>query len=110
MSARYSIEYYNERVLAEIESWPAGVLAEYARLVELLMEFGPGVRMPHSRALGRGLFELRARGREGAGRAAYCYLAGRSVVVLHAFVKKSQKTPERDIGLARRRMREVRDG
>ena len=106
----YSVEYFNERVLAEIESWPAGVLADYARLVELLMEFGPDLRMPHSRALGGGLFELRPRGREGIGRALYCYLVGERVVVLHAFVKKSEATPEKDLRLARRRVKEVRDG
>jgi hypothetical protein len=61
----YSIDCFNERVVAEIEGWPVGILADYARLVELLMEFGPDLRMPHSRALGDGLFELRPRGREG---------------------------------------------
>lgn len=106
----YSIEYFNERVLAEIESWPVGILADYARLVELLMEFGPDLRMPHSRALGDGLFELRPRGREGIGRALYCYLVGERVIVLHAFVKKTQATPERDLNRARRRRDEVRDG
>ena len=106
----YSIEYFNERVLAEIERWPPGVLADYARIVELLMEFGPDLRMPHSRALGGGLFELRPRGREGIGRALYCYLIGERVVVLHAFVKKAQATPERELKTARRRMKEVRDG
>lgn len=105
----YSVEYFSERVLAEIEGWPVGVLADYARLVELLMEFGPDLRMPHSRALGGGLFELRSRGREGIGRALYCYVVGERVVVLHAFVKKTQATPERDLKLARRRMKEVRD-
>lgn len=110
MTVPYSVEYFNERVLAEIEDWPVGVLADYARLVELLMEFGPDLRMPHSRALGGGLFELRPRGREGIGRALYCYLVGERVVVLHAFVKKTQATPERDLKLARRRMKEVRDG
>jgi len=49
--------------------WPDGILADYARLVELLMESGPNLRMPHSRAMGGGLFELRPRGREGIGRA-----------------------------------------
>jgi phage-related protein len=78
--------------------------------VELLMEFRPDLRMPHSRALGGGLFELRPRGREGIGRALYCYLVGERVVVLHAFVKKTQATPDRDLKLARRRMKEVRDG
>lgn len=106
----YSVEYFNKRVLAEIERWPVGVLADYARLVELLAEFGPDLRMPHSRALGGGLFELRPRGREGIGRALYCYLVGERVVVLHAFVKKTQATPERDLKLARRRMKEVCDG
>ena len=106
----YSIEYFNERVLAEVESWPAGLLADYARLAELLMEFGPDLRMPRSRALGDGLFELRPRGREVIGRALYCYLDGRRVVVLHAFVKKTRVAPERHLRLARRRMKEVRDG
>jgi hypothetical protein len=38
---RYSVEYFNQRVLDDIEAWPVGVLANYVRLVELLMEFGP---------------------------------------------------------------------
>ena len=74
------------------------------------MEFGPDLRMPHSRSLGGGLFELRPRGREGIGRALYCYLVGERVVVLHAFVKKTEATPEKDLRLARRRVKEVRDG
>lgn len=51
----HSIEYFNARVKAEIEGWPDGILADYAHLVELLMEFGPDLRMPHSRAMGGGL-------------------------------------------------------
>ena len=106
----YSVDYFNKRVRDEIESWPVGMLADYARLVELLIEFGPDVRMPHSRAMGDGLFELRPRGREGIGRALYCFLLGQQVMVLHGFVKKSQATPKRDLEIARRRMKEVRDG
>lgn len=87
-----------------------GVLADYARLIELLIEFGPDVRMPHSRAMGGGLFELRPRGREGIGRVLYCYASGQRVVVLHAFVKKAKSTPERELALARKRMKEVYDG
>ena len=77
----HSFEYFNERVLADIEGWPVDVPADYARLAELLMEFGPDLRMPHSRALGGGLFELRPRGREGIGRALYCCLVGERMVV-----------------------------
>ncbi len=106
----YTVDYFNQRVRDEIESWPVGMLADYARLVELLMEFGPDVRMPHSRTMGDGLFELRPRGREGIGRALYCFLVGQQVIVLHGFIKKSQATPKRDLEIARRRMKEVRDG
>ena len=52
---KYTIEYFHSRVKNEIESWPDGILADYARLVELLMEFGPSLRRPHSRAMGDGL-------------------------------------------------------
>lgn len=65
----YTIEYFHRRVKAEIEGWPVGIMADFARIVELLMEFGPNLRMPHSRAMGDGLFEVRPRGREGIGRA-----------------------------------------
>ncbi len=106
----FEIEYFHERVLREIESWPVDVLADYARLVELLSEFGPGFGLPHSRALGHGLFELRPRGRSGIGRAFYCFLAGKRVVVLHAFIKKAQQTPDRELTLARKRMKEVSNG
>lgn len=107
---RYSIEYFHPRVLAEIESWPVDILADYARILELLMEHGPHLRLPYSRAFGKGLFELRPRGREGIGRAFYCFLSGQRVVILHAFVKKSQKTPDRELKLAQKRMKEVING
>jgi phage-related protein len=106
----YSIEYFNARVKAEIEGWPDGNVADDARLVELLMEFGPDLPMPHSRAMGSGLLALRPRGREGIGRAFYCFAIGQRVVVLHAFIKKTQETPQRDLIIARRRMKEVLHG
>ena len=103
----YTVEYFHERVLSEIESWPVDVLADYARIIELLMTHGPNLRMPHSRAFGDGLFELRPRGRAGIGRAFYCFLVSHRVVVLHAFVKKSQQTPDKEMKLARKRMKEI---
>lgn len=105
----FTIEYFHERVLLEIESWPVDVLADYARLVELLAEHGTSLRLPHSRAFGDGLFELRPKGRSGIGRAFYCFLIGKRVIVLHAFIKKTQQTPERELKLARRRLKEIRD-
>lgn len=106
----FEIDYFHERVQHDIGSWPVDILADYARLIELLIEYGPNLRLPHSRAFGDGLFELRPRGRAGIGRVFYCFLVGKRVVVLHSFIKKSQETPDRELKLARKRMKEVLNG
>ncbi|NTW28170.1 MAG: type II toxin-antitoxin system RelE/ParE family toxin [Coriobacteriia bacterium] len=106
----YSIEYFHPNVLAEIECWPVSVLADYVRIVELLVDYGPDLRMPHSRSMGQGLFELRPHGRDGIGRAFYCFVVGKRVIILHAAIKKTQTTAERDLTTARKRLKEVRDG
>ncbi|MDI1258132.1 type II toxin-antitoxin system RelE/ParE family toxin [Aquabacterium sp.] len=106
----FEIEYFHERVLVEIESWPVDVVADYARLAELLIEHGPSLRLPHSRAFGDGLFELRPRSKSGIGRAFYCFLVGKRVVVLHAFIKKTQQTPDKELKLARKRLKELQHG
>ena len=101
------IDYFSEDVRLEIDALPAGIRASYVRLTELLEEFGLELRMPHSRAMGGGLFELRPRGREGTARVFYCTKVGRKIIVLHSFVKKTNETPKRELGIARRRQREV---
>jgi phage-related protein len=105
----FTIEYFHPRVKVEIESWPDGILADFARMAELLMEFGPSLRMPHSRAMGGGLFELRPRGREGIGRVFYCFVVGKRIIILHAFVKKTKNTPEQELKTARKRIREIQN-
>jgi phage-related protein len=106
----FGVNYFHERVLAEIESWPVDVVADYARLVELLIEHGPNLRLPHSRAFGGGLFELRPKGRSGIGRAFYCFMLGKQIIVLHAFIKKSQQTPDKELKLALKRFKELQHG
>lgn len=104
------VEYFHPKVLAEIESGPVDILADYARLVELLVEFGPSLRLSHSRSLGQGLFELRPYGKSGNGRAMYCFHIGKRISVVHAFVKKTQKTPDSHLRLARKRVKELKNG
>ncbi len=60
--------------------------------------------------MGKGLFELRARGKDGIGRAFYCYLKGKRIVILHVFIKKTQSTPQRELNIAQKRMDEVNHG
>ena len=101
------IDYYSEEVRYEIDALPVGIRASYTRLTELLEEFGLELRMPHSRAIGDGLFELRPRGREGIARVFYCMKVGRKIIMLHSFIKKTSETPKRELEIARRRQREV---
>jgi len=103
----WTIDYYSEDVRLEIEALPVGIRASYARLTELLEEFGLELRMPHSRAMGGGLLELRPRGREGIARVFYCTKVGRKIIILHSFIKKTNETPKREMDIARRRQREV---
>jgi len=103
----WSISYYNEKVEKAILRLPAGLLARYLHHTDLMVEFGPNLGMPHTRSLGNKLFELRVKSKEGIGRVFYCTRIGRRIVMLHTFVKKSQKTPTRELETARRRLREV---
>ena len=103
----WTIDYYSEDVRLEIDALPIGIRASYARLTELLEEFGLELRMPHSRAMRGGLFELRPRGREGIARIFYCAKVGRKIIILHSFIKNTNETPKRELDIARRRRREV---
>ena len=58
--------------------------------------------------MGQGLFEIRAKGKEGIGRSFFCMVKGKEVIILHSFIKKSQKTPAKELNLARKRLKEVK--
>ena len=104
----WTVLYYNDHIRREIEAWPVGIYADFLRLVAWLEEDGLSLSMPHSRAMSGGLFELRCKGPEGIGRAFYCTRVGRELIILRSIIKKSQATPDRDLKLARKRLKEVR--
>jgi len=106
----YTISYYNERIRQQVMSLPPCILADYIHLTDLIQHHGADLRMPHSRAMGDGLFELRPKGPEGIGRVFYCMQLGGSVVILHSFIKKTNATPVADLKLARKRLKEVKNG
>ena len=69
--------------------------------------YGPDLGMPHTRAMGEGLFELRLKSAEGIARVFYCTVIDRRIVMLHQFIKKSEKTPRKELETARKRMKEM---
>ena len=94
--------------LEEIADLPPGLAARLVRLLELISDHGlDQMREPHVKHLDGKLWELRAKAAEGIARGLYVTVTGRKVVVLHVFVKKSDKTPLRALDLARARMKEV---
>jgi len=105
----WAITYYSESVQADILALPAGLLARYLRYVDRMEVYGPDLGMPHTQAMGGGLFELRLKATEGIARVLYCTMIGKRIMILHQFTKKTKKTPPKELGIARRRMKEVKN-
>jgi phage-related protein len=105
----WTITYYSESVQAEILALPAGFLARYLRYSDRMEVYGADLGMPHTRAMGEGLFELRLKAAEGIARIFYCTMVGKKIMILHQFIKKTNKTPPKELAIARRRMKEVKD-
>lgn len=103
---KWSIEYYSSDAQKKILSLPSGLLARYLRLTDIMLEFGSNLGMPHTKFLEDGLIELRVKGKEGIARIFYCTLIQKRIVMLHSFIKKSNKTPKKEIQIARERMKE----
>lgn len=106
---RWTITYYSEKLQEDILKLPAGIQARYVFLSDKMRIYGPNLGMPHTRALKDGLFELRLKSSEGIGRVFYFTLSGHKIKMLHCFVKKSQKTPPKEIKIARTRMKEAKN-
>ena len=95
----YSITYYSREVQEE---------ARYIGLTQRMLEYGPNLGLPHTDAFGGGLFELRLKGVEGIARVFFCTVVEQEIVMLHSFVKKAQKTPVKELKLAKQRMKELK--
>ena len=104
----YSIIYYSEQVQEDIMSLPDTLQARYIGLTQRMLEYGPNLGLPHTDAFGGGLFELRLKGGEGIARVFFCTMVEQEIVMLHSFIKKTQKTPEKELKIAKSRMKELK--
>lgn len=104
----WRVEILNETVSAEIAALPADMQARFLRLSERIMQAGlENLGEPHVKHLEGKLWELRLTGRDGIARALYVTAVGQRVIVVRAFVKKTQKTPLGEIRLALQRAKEI---
>ncbi len=104
----YTITYFSEAVQADILNLPDTLAARYIVLTRRMCALGPNLGEPHTKAFGEGLFELRLKGAEGIARVFFCTVVGHRVVMLHSYVKKSDKTPPRECRIAEIRLREIK--
>jgi phage-related protein len=104
---------YDGRLEEWLETIPADIKAKVLRIMDMLVMFGPNnVREPYVKHVEgqRKLFEIRAKGKDGIARVFYCTISGQKIVLLHGFIKKTDKTPKREIDIAVKRMQEVMHG
>lgn len=104
----WSITYHAEAVESFVLGLPDSLLARYLKLTDMMLELGANLGMPHTRPMSDGLLELRIKGKEGIARVFHCTLIGQRIVMLHGFIKKSEKTPPKELKLARERLAEVK--
>ncbi len=104
------VVFLNNKVEKDTLRFPKGILANFVHIVEMIEEFGLSLGMPYTSKVEKGLYEIRAKGVEGIGRSFFCTTKDREIVILHSFIKKTQKIPLKEIKIARKRLKEYKNG
>ena len=107
---KYTISFYNDKIEEEILDLPTTLRARYFRYADIMQNEGVNLGLPHTKFMGDGLFELRLKGQEGIARVFYCLVVDNQIIMLHSFVKKTDKTPPKELNIAKKRMKEVKNG
>ena len=105
--SKFQVEFVNENARQELLSLPKKIRAKAFSFLVKMLEVGPNFVIPFTRALEKGIFEVRAKGEEGIGRVLFCARIGKRIIVLRCFVKKTQKTSRKEIDIAIARLKEL---
>lgn len=96
------ITFFDEAIEVFLTKLEKPTIAKVLRTIDLLERFGNQLGMPHSKSIGYSLFELRIRGQQEI-RLIYTFSSNK-VVILHGFIKKSQKIPKKDMVIAQQKL------
>lgn len=106
----WTVETLNNIVDEELDALPADMRARFIWISKLIQEHGlHNVREPYVKHIEGSLWEIRIKGKDGISRALYVTAKPERIVVVRVFIKKTQKTPRREIQLALKRAKEVQD-
>ncbi len=107
MNKNWNITFFNEKIKNDTLSLPDGILANMLKIFDMVKEVGPNLGRPHSAPLGDGLFEFRAKEKEGIARSIFCTVVDNEVVILHTVIKKSNAVSKKDLNLVKKRKKEL---
>jgi phage-related protein len=106
----WTVETLNTTVDEEIEALPADMRARLVHIAHLIAMSGlENVHQPHIKHIEGPIWEMRMKGRDGISRALYVTARKQRVVIVRVFIKKTEKTPRREIEIALTRAKEVQD-
>ena len=106
---RWTVETLNATVDKELDALPTDMRARFVRISELIGAVGlERVGAPYVKHLTGPLWEMRLKSKDGIARALYVTIRDKRVIVVRVFIKKTQKTPRREIDLALQRAKEIR--
>ena len=104
----FKVIFFNQKVEKATMNFPRGILANFIHIVEMIEEFGSNLGKPYTAKLEKDMFEIRAKGVEGIGRSLFCTTKGAKIIILHSFIKKTQKIPKKELSIARKRLKELK--
>ncbi|MYD59513.1 MAG: type II toxin-antitoxin system RelE/ParE family toxin [Gemmatimonadetes bacterium] len=106
---RWTVKTLNATVDKELDALPTDMRARFVRISELIAAVGlERVGAPYVKHLTGPLWEMRLKSKDGIARALYVTIRDKRVIVVRVFIKKTQKTPRREINLALQRAKEIR--
>lgn len=107
---RWKIEFINEKAEEEILRLTPSLKAKFLHISDLIIKFGvENVGMPHLRPLENKLWEIRLKSKDGIARSIYVLATGKRLIILHTFIKKTQKTPRDALNTALKRLKEIQN-
>src|SRR3990167_9132366 len=105
---KWRITYYNQSVKEDTGALHLSIKAKFEAIMDKMLEYGPNLGLPFTKAMGKGLFEIRAKGQAGIARGLFCTISKNTIMILHVFIKKTEATPKKELELAIKRMKEVK--
>lgn len=111
---KWKINYYSQNNKSPVKKWLDEIgnepRAEIFKVFEMLSKYAIDLGLPFVRPIENKIYEVRAKDKSGIYRVLYFAYKEKTFVMLHGFQKKIQVTPRKEIDIAIKRMKELKNG